>query len=139
MGAYLALRPVFSAIRAKYTEHIDLRRQNTDAVIALAAALEKASSKEAVEATNALIQGLVKVCEAQVAEVGKMRAAVAAFAKIVAPPDRDDKDVLEHHNEWEADQTFRKQQFMAEGMTEDEAMLHVQIENEKLVGSPVSL
>jgi hypothetical protein len=72
-----------------------------------------------------LMPGLVKVCEAQVAEVAKLREAVGAFTKVVVREPAKDEDVLEQYDETQADLAFARGKYMAEGLSPDEAAAKV--------------
>ena len=62
--------------------------------------------------------GLVKVCEANVAQYEKLTAAIEKFSALVVAPG---KDELTTYDEGIADRSYRTQQYMAEGLTKANA------------------
>ena len=73
-----------------------------------------------VAALGGYVQGFVKVCEDMVVQHSKVVGAVTGLQEVLVP--KDPGDVTDHYDEGVADLMYRKQSFMAEGYTEDEAL-----------------
>lgn len=103
--------------------------QKTAAILANTAALEQVRSE--LSAINGklggfeLMPGLVRVCDAQVMEISKLREVVAKFAAVVVREPEAESDVVEKYDEHDADRAYAKGQYMAQGMSPDEAELRV--------------
>jgi hypothetical protein len=98
------------------------QQEKTDATKLLAT--EIAELRKQMEGF-ALFPGLVKVCEAQVAEVAKLREAVGVFTKVVVREPAADEDVVENYDETQADRAYARGRYMAEGFSPDDAALRV--------------
>lgn len=89
-----------------------------------------------------LIAGQIRVCEAMVIEIAKLREAVEKFTSVVVaggpqPPDTSPTPAAyQPYDEEEADKAFLTQTFMAGGMTEEEAKIRAELEKTKQVLSP---
>lgn len=73
-----------------------------------------------VAALGGYVQGFVKVCEDMVSQHEKVVGAIAGLQEVLIP--KDPGDATDHYDENVADLMYRKQSFMAEGYTEDEAL-----------------
>jgi hypothetical protein len=102
-----------------------------DAMERLADELAQANSLDA----KPLLEGLVRVCAAQVEAVQKPREAVASFTKLVAREPEKDEDVVQNYSEEDADRAFARGQYMAEGYSPEEADLRVDVDDQRRIYS----
>jgi Asp-tRNA(Asn)/Glu-tRNA(Gln) amidotransferase C subunit len=97
-----------------------------------ASRLEKTT--DTMEKIPEYLGGLVKVCEAQVEQYDQFSQTVKEFRdSIVKPPDRDE---VKAYDEDEADLTFRKQGYLAEGWSDSEAEIKAKIDQDKTILTP---
>lgn len=112
LGSGVAIRQyIINPLLAKWRDRSGATKQLAEEIAALR---KQMSGFE-------LMPGLVKVCEAQVAEVAKLREAVTAFTKVVVREAASDEDILENYSETQADLAYARGQYMAQGYTPEEA------------------
>lgn len=135
-GLYFVGRVAFKKISGSLAARREAQLASAQAMNRLAEELSKINAQVGEGMVSPLLQGLVRVCEAQVEEIGRLRASVDKFVKVVTPEAGRDEDVVEGYDEVMADRTFAKQQFMSQGYTEDEAEAQVDAEQVKKTLSP---
>lgn len=128
---FFVAREVYSRFKANFDALNDRRKVEAAAQCRLAESLDKWTAQ--IELLPKYMGGFVAVCESQVKQYEDLKTAIQGFTATITGPRKDDG--LTPYDEESANSSWIKQEFMAQGKTEEEAMALLERELQKKIVS----